>query len=379
MMRFLLFAFCFLLLGNSMMDLDELQELIKGIYRDINELDDKYTHNDFKDYPHFAELTKDILNDTIQWRYLFLLEDQELLFSLSESLNDLVEFNDKSSFLEVERFSTQIISDLKALKNIKNLQINKEIMEKEIILKHDLKFINNLISTEGKLSKLKTNIDHLHEQIDQAKSSNDQVLLAYEEAKKIINDLKSKNFAYNQIIDQDSNKRIRQHYDEIYNTEIKIANDYRNWALIIFVAVGGLIAIVILVTLSQNVFAFFYPKEYSKIILGWDSLIKTFMLFSLTTPAWYLTKESSKHRKVAYKAQMLGTELASFPLYVREFKDEDRLELRKHLADRFFGQELYSDSKTQASNDNSLEQIKLMTEANKVLAEALKAKKIIEN
>lgn len=102
------------------------------------------------------------------------------------------------------------------------------------------------------------------------------------------------------------------------------------------------------------------------------------MLFSLTTPAWYLARESSKHRKVAYKAQMLGTELASFPLYAREFKDEDRLELRKHLADRFFGQELYNDSKTNSNSDNSIEQIKLLTEANKVLAESLKIKKSIE-
>ena len=75
---------------------------------------------------------------------------------------------------------------------------------------------------------------------------------------------------------------------------------------------------------------------------------------------------------------MLGTELASFPLYVREFKDEDRLELRKQLVDRFFGQELFNDSKSTSSSDNSLEQIKLLTEANKVLAEALKAKKVVE-
>jgi hypothetical protein len=75
---------------------------------------------------------------------------------------------------------------------------------------------------------------------------------------------------------------------------------------------------------------------------------------------------------------VLGTELASFPLYVWEFKDEDRLELRKHLADRFFGQELFNDSKNVSSSDNSLEQIKLLTEANKVLAEALKAKKATE-
>ena len=102
------------------------------------------------------------------------------------------------------------------------------------------------------------------------------------------------------------------------------------------------------------------------------------MLFSLTTPAWYLTKESANHRKVAYKAQMLGTELAAFPLYAKEFKDADRLELRKRLADRFFGQELYNDAKSVQTSDYSLEQIKLMTEANKVLTEALKIKKLPE-
>ncbi|WP_427933642.1 hypothetical protein [Acinetobacter sp.] len=116
-------------------------------------------------------------------------------------------------------------------------------------------------------------------------------------------------------------------------------------------------------------------SSYIHIPFGWDSLLKTLMLFSLTTPAWYLTRESSKHRKVAYKAKILGTELASFPLYAREFKDEDRLELRKSLADRFFGQELYNDSSnTKNSNDVSIEQVKLIAEANKVLAESLKVK-----
>lgn len=120
-------------------------------------------------------------------------------------------------------------------------------------------------------------------------------------------------------------------------------------------------------------------SSYIYIPFGWDSLIKTLMLFSLSTPAWYLAREFSKHRKVAYKARMLGTELAAFPLYAREFKDEDRLELRKILADRFFGQELYSDSKTASNSDNSLEQVKLLTEVNKVLAESLKIKKSVES
>lgn len=166
-------------------------------------------------------------------------------------------------------------------------------------------------------------------------------------------------------------------YNEIYDREISIADQYRNWALGIF-ALIGLVLVFGFMNISIQNWNHLRDSGYIHIPLGFESLIKTLMLFSLTTPAWYLTRESSKHRKVAYKAQMLGTELASFPLYVREFKDEDRLELRRQLADRFFGQELFNDSKITSSSDNSLEQIKLLTEANKVLAEALKAKKVVE-
>jgi len=218
-------------------------------------------------------------------------------------------------------------------------------------------------------------------------SSESSVMISYRAAKaelqsaeadfKRYTDLKNKNSAFSQLIDEQSNSQIGQLYRDIYNREISIADQYRNWALGIF-AIVGIILVLGFLNISIQNWNHLKDSSYIHIPLGWESLIKTLMLFSLTTPAWYLARESSKHRKVAYKAQMLGTELASFPLYAREFKDEDRLELRKHLADRFFGQELYNDSKTNSNSDNSIEQIKLLTEANKVLAESLKIKKSIE-
>jgi len=207
---------------------------------------------------------------------------------------------------------------------------------------------------------------------------NEIVINSQNEANRIIEELKNKNFAYNQLIDEHSNSQIGQLYIDIYSDEIKIADKYRNWALGIFAIIGTILILGFLNISIQN-WNHLRDSTYIHIPLGWESLIKTLMLFSLTTPAWYLARESSKHRKVAYKARMLGTELASFPLYAREFKDEDRLELRKHLADRFFGQELYNDSKADSNSDNSLEQVKLLTEANKVLAESFKMKKSVEN
>lgn len=231
--------------------------------------------------------------------------------------------------------------------------------------------IQKIIDLDEKLSSLSCEQEEL-------KKQNDAFLKIYAETNTIFEDLKSKNSAFSQLIDEQSNSQIGQLYRDIYNREIGIADQYRNWALGIF-AIVGIILVLGFLNISIQNWNHLKDNSYIHIPLGWESLIKTLMLFSLTTPAWYLTRESSKHRKVAYKAQMLGTELASFPLYAREFKDEDRLELRKHLADRFFGQELYNDSKADSNSDNSLEQVKLLTEANKVLAESLKMKKSVES
>lgn len=198
-----------------------------------------------------------------------------------------------------------------------------------------------------------------------------------EQSEGILEELKEKKSFLNKLTDHITNSEIKTLYDKIYDEEVLIADKYRNWALGIFLIIGTTLILGFLNISIQN-WNHLRDSSYINIPLGWESLIKTVMLFSLTTPAWYLAKESSKHRRVAYKARMLGTELASFPLYAREFKDEDRLELRKILADRFFGQELYNDSKASLNSDNSLEQIKLITEANKVLAESLKIKKVAE-
>lgn len=230
---------------------------------------------------------------------------------------------------------------------------------------------------ENRISSLKEDLSILENQQKKIAKQNELVVASQNEANRIITELKDKNDAYSQLIDEDSNARVLKLYNEIYDREISIADQYRNWALGIF-AVIGLLLVFGFMNISIQNWNHLRDSSYIHIPLGFESLIKALMLFSLTTPAWYLTHESSKHRKVAYKAQMLGTELASFPLYIREFKDEDRLELRKQLADRFFGQEFLNDAKSVSNTDNSLEQIKLLTEANKVLAEALKAKKSIE-
>ena len=231
---------------------------------------------------------------------------------------------------------------------------------------------------ERSYRKINRQLFDIHKEQLRISFNNEDVLKLQSEANQLVEELRVKKYLLNQDIDDKNNSLIKKLYDEIHEEEVSIANKYRNWALGIFAIIGTILMLGFLNISIQN-WNHLRDSTYIHIPLGWESLIKTLMLFSLTTPAWYLARESSKHRKVAYKARMLGTELASFPLYAREFKDEDRLELRKHLADRFFGQELYNDSKADSNSDNSLEQVKLLTEANKVLAESFKMKKSVEN
>lgn len=292
---------------------------------------------------------------------------------LRDDLVHLISWRKEDFIVDVKNDLEGLINDFLKFKQLKDQRILNESKYLEDIFND-----KNISSLKKTLDEITTRIEEIHFKNRDALEKSSTLEIAQKRALEIIEEIEAKNQSFNILIDEESNGRVLKLYDDIYTREKKVADRYRDWALIIFAIVGVLVFTAISITLSQNAFAFFYPEKYSKIILGWDSLIKTFMLFSLTTPAWYLTKESSKHRKVAYKAKTLGTELAAFPLYAREFKDEDRLELRKHLADRFFGQELFNDSKNASSSDGSLEQIKLLTEANKVLAEAIKIKKIPE-
>jgi hypothetical protein len=288
---------------------------------------------------------------------------------LRDDLVHLISWRKEDFIINVKNDLEQLVKDFIKYNELKDTQKVKDSKDLEEILQN-----TNILS-------LTQSIDNLHNQVTELHLKNEEILgknSALENAQKraldIINEIESKNQSFNLLIDDKSNAEIKNLYEKIYIDEIKLADKYINWALLIFAVIGSFLLLGFLNLSIQN-WNHTRDSSYIEIKFGWDSLLKTLMLFSLTTPAWYLTRESSKHRKVAYKAKMLGTELSSFPLYAREFKDEDRLELRKSLADRFFGQELYNDSSnTKNTNDVSIEQIKLIAEANKVLAESLKVK-----
>ncbi|WP_034587756.1 hypothetical protein [Acinetobacter sp. HR7] len=351
-------------------------KLLKTIFLDLLIFNSQIHLENIQKYHQFNLLKSNLSNVENEWRYVF--HNEELNKKLASFCAALKTYNKtkKAEVLEsLEKISLDINDILST--HITNDVLDSEDFENEKILISELKEIQSNFVQQSDIKKALEKLHLITDEADSIELKLKGIEKDYENILAIFRDFKEKNAQLNEDIDKKSNEDIHGLYNKIYKLEIQIADKYRNWALGIF----GVISFILIwklfnVSLGFNKWgiSFSIPSK----AFGWEYFINVLVLVGLSTPAWYLTRESSKHRKVAYKAQSLGTELAAFPLYAREFKDEDRLELRKILADRFFGQELYNNSKVGSNSDNSLEQIKLLTEANKVLAESLKIKKITE-
>ena len=352
-----------------------IYDYLKIIFVECNRISEELIVDDVKDFPILMRFLNFFSNAEQEWRVHFQEHLEGQLRVVSSELQSFeVKVKNRNLLRDIEN-KIRVVNTYIEKTSAQNYSVEILNLEKQLQAELELLPLNRGLKEEYLI--LKNRLDILNDRTQKIQDNFAKTKKAQNSANQIIEDLKNKNDAYSQLIDEDSNSRIKSLYTDIYDVEIKLADQYRNWALIIF-AIVGVVLLVGFLNLSIQNWNHLRNSSYIHIPLGWDSLLKTVMLFSLTTPAWYLTRESSKHRKVAYKAKILGTELASFPLYAREFKDEDRLELRKALSDRFFGQELYGDVQTKNSSlDNSLEQIKLLTEANKVLAESLKIKQNI--
>ena len=369
--------------------LEMMVEIILNIYRHRQQLYDfldpqdeyerRQIHNDIPE-SHVKRVINDFHDPNTLWRYYLCIRRPYELGRLADHLvgkEGLSPFEIRRAFLRIDQDLSREEYDIN----------DEEILRQEVLIRQKMLEIDQAEAQQKLQSfdqnmhdKFKINqdlIDQHKTQLSELEHQNQEVREKYQYIEKAFKEFEKKHAAYNEVVDVDSNGRLKKLYDDIYVQEITLADDYRKWALWIFAAVGGFLLIGFLIVSVQN-WNHLRNPSFIEIKLGWDSLFKTLMLFSLTTPAWYLTKESSKHRQVAYKAKMLGTELAAFPLYAREFKDEERLELRKRLADRFFGQELYGASNSKSDNSaSSTEQIKLLAEMNKVTVEAIKVQQTL--
>ncbi|MFN4366494.1 MAG: hypothetical protein ACK4GA_02500 [Acinetobacter sp.] len=262
------------------------------------------------------------------------------------------------SILESKELITKIFSEIRTHINTTQNPNFNSLSDEYTQFINQLRTFKILSTTENLSDITKVEISDIRNNLNKTRE-------AYEDVNKIYEEIKGKNENFNYFIDAENNEALKELYDEIYKKEYDLADKYRTYSSVIFIVVGSLIILLILGGILQNLFYLNNPKNYIPIKYDLGSFIRFFAIFTLTVPAWYFARESSRHRQVAYKAKILGTELNAFPYYVKELDKTERLKMRKDLADKFFGQELYSDKNSVPSS--SIEQSKVTVDALKTV------------
>ena len=263
-----------------------------------------------------------------------------------------------SLILENKEQITTILNDIKKLINTTNNPNFDSFSDEYSQFINQLRTFKILSTTQIFTEKTNLEIRDINSNLQTTKQ-------AYEDVNQIYEDIRGKNENFSYFIDAENNEALKDLYDEIYKTEYELADTYRKYSTIILIAVGLLVFLLILGGIIQNLFYLTDPKSYIPIKYDLGSFIRYLAIFTLTAPAWYFARESSRHRQVAYKAKILGTELNAFPHYVKELEKSERIKMRTNLADKFFGQELYSDKNSTPSS--VLEQSKVTVDAMKAV------------
>lgn len=263
-----------------------------------------------------------------------------------------------SSILENKENINSIINEIKNHINTTEYKEFDSLSDGYTQFSNQLKTFKLLFTTQSLADETRIEITNINANLGKTKQT-------YEDVNQIYEDIRGKNENFSYFIDAENNEALKDLYDEIYKTEYELADTYRKYSTIILIAVGLLVFLLILGGIIQNLFYLTDPKNYIPIKYDLGSFIRYLAIFTLTAPAWYFARESSRHRQVAYKAKILGTELNAFPHYVKELEKSERIKMRTNLADKFFGQELYSDKNSTPSN--VLEQSKVTVDAMKAV------------
>lgn len=336
-------------------------------------------------YPEIRQIADNLENPDNEWIYLYHLNEKNLLKDWYDVLSEIYHVADYKSEKEIDlllkkiaKISKTLIEVIKATKV--NLVTKEDKSFAQLLTKYLKQYKNYTFLTKN-LKELRKDLEgtdvefkKLYKEFSNVSSKEKEINALEDKGHKILKELEDKKVLLNQLVDAEANSSLLKLYMTIADQEEELANRYRNWALLIFGSIGFLIFISFFsVNIPYAIFSIsiINPKE------DLNPILKALVFLTLSAPAWYLTRESSKHRQVAYKAKMIGTEIAAVPLYIQELNDEERLELRKSLADRFFGQELYGSSTPKADNSSSTEQMKLLAEMNKVTVEAIKVQQTL--
>lgn len=308
--------------------LDQIKSFLINYIDGISNGTDESLKNDqnYKKIKGFVDKKlQDYLDLLLENSYLF--NDKEFLNLLSNDVNHL-----HSYVLQLESYSPYETSKL--FEKIKNFMDSFRGIEIGIIA---LKNANTIIENE-----LTSKIEEVKEKVKDFESL--QLALEQRETNKIYLDLYKK-----------------------YNGEYRQNNFY------FFSTIIAAIFFTLYTTIEISNFPQF--SDYKTYRNFWVMFITTKVLIATVTLTFctLFLRRSSHAKKLKEQAYQTHVEINAFPIHVRSLKDEDKHELIKELALKYFGKEL-DQTQNDKIGDLMKDQLAAGTELIKASAELVKAK-----
>ncbi|NNG44981.1 hypothetical protein HJP15_19005 [Pseudoalteromonas sp. NEC-BIFX-2020_002] len=248
------------------------------------------------------------------------------------------------SYLEIYELS----SDAKALASFISKQINTLISVLNVSEKSDSfsfsKAQKKLVTASMNIieGELKLKLNEYNKQTDKLFKSHQSAINGLEAAAErgfkelhlktetirevfdsTLKDLNAKSVQMDELLEQSANRTMAQDYDYSAADEKKAAN----WLRLGSLACMGIIIYIVCYS--------FYDSTHSG--FDWESSIfRTVLVFILSIPAAYLSRESTKHREQQYNYHHTALDLKAITPYIASLPEADQNRIKISIAERIF-------------------------------------------
>ena len=255
----------------------------------------------------FSRKVADFEN-TVASKYKGLKEEKnELENEIDRLKNELISYQGNIQKL-IERIQGKS-------EEIENLSFRFESRFDDVKTQHDQQFSNALKSYS---SKIEQSQGQFRKEFDELKNN------ANNKSLDLVSSLETKHDEARTLVGLIANVGITGNYQNIANDHKKDANRWR-WVAVAFMAAFSIILLITIWHLNVDG-------------LAWQqALVRVIAAISLSYPATYAARESSKHRKLETINRNAELELASINPFIEDLELETKQKIKGELVERYFG------------------------------------------
>ncbi|MCK8129940.1 hypothetical protein MTF66_33385 [Pseudoalteromonas sp. 2CM39R] len=254
----------------------------------------------FKNSPETSDREKNLVE--------LIHKDITILVGAFNSTHDEIPKSHDLGKMNYSKTQNKLIAESMSLISKK---LDSQLSEyKKVVDKSFIKFENDMNNVDAAAER---EFKELNTKIQTIKKSYEATLA----------DLEEKKEQMDEVLGQTANRVMAQDYDSSAVSEKKAAN------LLRFGSLACMAIIVYIVCYS------FYDSTHSG--FNWESSIfRTVLVFILSIPAAYLSRESTKHREQQYNYHHTALDLKAITPYIASLPEADQNRIKISIAERIF-------------------------------------------